>query len=180
MVAEADLGEVWRLHDGSDDPLLVPRYPRGRHRFDSPDGAFRVTYANTSRKGCVHEVYGDEGVIEGREGERRRFFGFVAGRPLRMIALDEADVRSALGIDLRICSTLRYRRTQAWANALHAWYPEADGIRYLGRNSAPERNHCFFLDRCGGSLSTRDEGPLRDFHRTVQAVARVRGIASEV
>lgn len=177
---EARALDVWRLHRGVGDPLDVPRYSRGRHRFDSPDGRLRVTYANTSRKGCIHEIYGDEKVIEGGEGDLRAFFRLGARRLLKVIALDDADVRGAFGLDLRICSTLEYPRTQAWAEALYAWYPEADALRYLGRNSAPERNYCLFLERCEEVLSMQHEGPLRKFRRTVQVVARNRGIASEV
>jgi hypothetical protein len=176
---EANL-DAWRLHRGTGDPLDVPQYPTGRYRFDSPDGAFRTTYANTSRKGCIAEIYADDKVIERAEGESRHFFRFGASRPLKVIALDEAEVRSLLGLDLRVCSTLSYERTQAWAKALYAWYPEANGIRYLGRNSAPERNYCLFLDRFEGEVFTENEGQLRKFRRTVQAIARAHGIASEV
>lgn len=171
---------VWRLHGGKDDPLSIPQYPEGRYRFDAPDGAFRVTYASTSRKGCIAEVYGDDKVIEREEGGRRHFFRFGASRPLKVIALDAANVRSVLKLDLRICSTLFYERTQAWAKVLYSWYPEASSIRYLGRNSAPERNYCLFLDRFESDVFAENEGPLRTFRRTVQAVARTHGIASEV
>lgn len=171
---------VWRLHGGKDDPLAIPQYPEGRYRFDSPDGAFRVTYASTSRKGCIADIYADDKIIGREEGDRRHFFRFRASRPLEVIALDAASLRSVLGLDLRICSTLSYERTQAWAKVLYAWYPEADGIRYLGRNSAPERNFCLFLDRFESTVSAENEGPLRTFRRTVQAVARTHGIASEV
>lgn len=179
VLREADL-DGWRLHRGVASPLDVPRYPTGRYRFDAPDGAFRATYANTSRKGCIAEIYADDKVIASSEGESRHFFRFEANRRLRVVALDEAEVRSLFGLDLRVCSTLAYERTQAWAKALYGWYPEADGIRYLGRNSAPERNYCLFLDRVEGEVFAEDEGSLRDFRRTAQAVARAYGIASEV
>jgi len=180
LVLREDNLAAWRLHRGTGNPLDMPQYPTGRYRFDSPDGAFRATYANTSRKGCIAEIYADDKVIERKEGEQRRFFRFEASRPLEVIALDEAEVRSLLRLDLRICSTLAYERTQAWAEVLHAWYPEADGIRYLGRNSAPERNYCLFLDRFEDAVFAENEGPLSKFRRTVQAVARAYGIASEI
>ena len=49
--------------------------------------------------------------------------------------------------------------------AFHEWYPEADGIRYLGRHAARHLNCCLFLDRCGEEVRFETQGTLRSCDR---------------
>jgi hypothetical protein len=61
-------------------------------------------------------------------------------RPLRLLRMDEMAVAAAFGLDNRISTEKPYGRTQAWSAAWRAWYPDLDGVAFLGRKSAPHRN----------------------------------------
>ena len=69
-------------------------------------------------------------------------------------------VAAAFGLDNRIATEKPYARTQAWSVAWHTWYPDLDGVAFLGRKSAPHRNLCLYLDRCA-EPRVRDRGDAR-------------------
>ncbi|HEX9734804.1 MAG TPA: RES domain-containing protein [Thermoanaerobaculia bacterium] len=153
----------WRIHAEA-NPLEARQYPTGKFRFDAPTGQYPVTYVNLDRHACYAEVFGD--VLEIPPWSGRRLLSQVrSNRPLQLIALDRAEVLKAFGLDLNICSSLDYARTRAWSRAWHEWYPQADGIRYLGRHAVQQRNVCLYLDRCGGDLEAGLEGHLQDLRR---------------
>jgi hypothetical protein len=157
------LKEAWRIQRPG-NPLRPRRRARGRFRFDAPGGEYPVTYVNLDRHACYAEVFGDAGEIPPAAADRR-LFRLRAKRPLRVVALDRATVQKAFGLDLNVCSSLDYERTRAWSLALHTWYPEADGIRYLGRHAVEDLNLCLFLDRCGDALEAAAEGSLGELRR---------------
>lgn len=123
-----------------------------------------MTYVNLDPFACYAEVFGNRMEIPPSAALRRRS-RIEAGRRLRLVGLDRAEVQKAFGLDLNICSTLDYARTQAWSRAWHDWYPDCDGIRYLGRHAVEKRNLCLFLDRCAGDLEATFEGFLKDLKR---------------
>ena len=123
-----------------------------------------MTYVNLDRFACYAEVFGNTLDIPPGQATRRRS-RLSSRRPLRLIGLERGTVQKAFGLDLNICSTLDYQRTQAWSRAWHAWYPDADGIRYLGRHAVENLSVCLFLDRCGRDLESVFEGLLKDLRR---------------
>jgi hypothetical protein len=160
---------VWRVHK-EPDPRNPPRYPTARYRFDAPASEYPVTYGNIDRLACFAEVYGDRGQILGDQATRS-LSQLIARRPLRLVALDEAEVFLALGLDARVNTTKRYDRTQSWSLALHKWFPAADGIRFSGRKAGKALNYCLFLDRCAADLDLYSQGQLQDLRAIVLAAA---------
>lgn len=160
---EQALEEAWRIQRPG-NPLRPRRRAHGRFRFDAPAGEYPVTYVNLDRHACYAEVFGDAREIPPSAADRR-LFRLRATRPLRVIPLDRARLQKAFGLDLNVCSCLDYARTRPWSLALHTWYPEADGIRYLGRHAVENPNLCLFLDRCGDALEAREVGTLADLRR---------------
>lgn len=157
-LSEELLERWWRLH-WEDDPCAERRYPGGRHRFDAPGGEFGVTYASDDPHAAFAETYGDARVVGKGEAARRRS-RLWSTRPLRLLRLDDMTVAAAFGLDNRISTERPYDRTQAWSLAWHTWYPELDGVAFLGRKSAPHRSLCLYLDRCSRDLRSELEGTL--------------------
>ena len=160
-LAEQPLDAAWRLHWDA-QPLRRRRGPKpGVSRFDAPGGDYAVTYVNEDRMAPFAEVYGDVRVLTKSEGQRR-WSRVAAGRPLRILQLDQEGVAAAFGLDLRIATEIDYGRTQAWSAAWHGWYADVaiDGIRYLGRKAITHLNYALFLDRCGADLTHVTEGKL--------------------
>ena len=80
-------------------------------------------------------------------------------------------VAAAFGLDNRISTEKPYERTQAWSAAWHDWYPELDGVVFLGRKSAPHRNLCLYLDRCADALAFESDGTLAELREDACAPA---------
>jgi RES domain len=153
---------LWRLHWEA-DPLRPRTHPRGRYRFDAPrNGAeYRVTYGNDARHGAFAEVYGDTRRIKAAD-RARHLSRIVAERRLRFVPLDDPHVQKVLDLDGRIAMSRQYARTMPWSRALHRWFPDADGIRYMSRHAGTKRNYCLFLDRSRDSLRVERSGDLGD------------------
>jgi hypothetical protein len=167
--------EAWRLHHGA-DPTAALRHKRGKFRFDAPAGEYPVTYGNEDDYACFAEVYGDSGEIA--PSDAGRYLSAVRStRPLRLLALDDSHVLAALGLDLRIATTVDYARSRLWGLRLHEWYPDCDGLRYLGRHAARHLNFCLFLDRCAGSLEPDTIGRLADLRYHVIRAAEAYNLA---
>lgn len=149
---------IWRLHWES-KPLWPKRRNPGAYRFDAPDGTYSVSYGNSSRRGCIAEVYGDIGRIAAGQA-RRRMTRLTTTRPLDLVLLDSAAVQKQLGLDARIATAKQYRTTQRWGAWLYS-HTNAEGIRYVSRHDNAERNYCLFLDRCRSALKSELEGDLR-------------------
>lgn len=171
---EEETLSAWRLHRGP-DALAIPLYEEGHFRFDTPAGQYSTVYANADRLGAFAEVYGDVGRIGPAEGSGRSLSHVYSTGPLRMVALDRGETQKALGLDARICVSRRYEITRQWAYAIHRWYPQASGIRYLSRHASPHHNYCLFLDRCRHLLVAELQGRLEELRATVLlAAARYR------
>jgi len=153
-------GEIscWRLH-WERDPLAARRYPAGRYRFDAPSGEYATLYCNADRLAVFAEVYGDVRVMEASQ-QKRRLSHIVSRESLRLVPLEDPGVQKRLGLDGRIGMSKQYPTTQAWALALHGWFPEADGIRYLSRHAGENRNYCLFPERCAGKLRVEEHGEV--------------------
>ncbi len=169
---------LWRLH-WEEDPLSPRRYPSGKYRFDAPSGEYPVTYGNRDRLGAFAEVYGDTRRIDSSQAARRLSL-IVSRRPLRLVPLDNAPTQKRLGLDGRINFSRQYPVTQRWSVALHTWLPETDGIRYLSRHAAEQRNYCLFLDRCGAHLRAELQGTLGDLHAVVLFAADKYSLVSDL
>jgi hypothetical protein len=171
--------DLWRLH-WEDDPRAPKVHVPGRYRFDAPAGEFPVCYGNVDRLACFAEVYGDTKLILDGQA-RRRLSKLTSLRPLRLIALDDEVTFHALGLDNRISTTRPYDRTQAWGLALHGWFPDADGLRFAGRNAGNRfLNYALFLDRCAGDLVVFRLGELRDLRPTALAAAQKFSLRCEI
>ena len=162
----------WRIHKSGEPPLDSTKHPTGKFRFDAPAGGFPVTYVNSDEYAVFAEPFGDARDIPPSAGDRRLVEVF-ANRPLHVLPIDDATVQKAFGLDLRICADRDYRWTRAWSRAWHRWYPEADGVRFVGRHTSPHLNLCLYLDRCLDALSTRDLGDLKSLRaHGLEAAAR--------
>jgi RES domain len=155
----------WRLH-WERSPRRPKRYPTGKFRFDAPAGQYKVTYVNEDRYATFAEVYGNQQGIP--PTDRTRILSRVTvGRELKLLTIDEAEVQKAFALDLNISAVTDYPQTQAWSPAWHTWYPDVDGIRYVGRHAVKKLNYCFFLDRCADALAFKREGVLHDLDDVV-------------
>jgi hypothetical protein len=155
---EAVLGDTWRLHD-EDDPTVERRFPIGKYRFDAPTGAYGVTYVGHDKLAIYNEVYGDEQVIPKRAADRRRS-RIWSTRPLTLLALADASVLAAFGLDQRVCTEKPYDTTQQWSQAWHEWYEDLDGLQFVARKSSPHLTTCLYLDRCSAALHFEVEGTI--------------------
>lgn len=164
---------AWRLHRGSRaiDPTI---FPTGKFRFDAPAGEYPVTYANLDEYAPFNEVFGDLRSIPATARDTR-FARIEVSRPLRLVAIDDPATLAAFDLDLQISASRDYDWTRRWSLAWHRWYPDADGIRYLGRHAAGALNLCLYVDRCGDALTARDLGALPDLpERGLEAARRFR------
>ena len=110
-------------------------------RFDhhlgpkGPSHPESVWYSATRLVGAVAEVFGRDGVLD-------RSCSFRVCRVELTASFEVVDLCAVgplrLGLDQRICSTLDYKLTQAWAQALYSAYPDFVGIRWSGRMSGSE------------------------------------------
>lgn len=167
-LAEAAV-EGWRLH-WEEDIAKPPRHATGIHRFDAPAGEYAVTYLNVDVSAAFAEVYGDLREIAPNQADRR-ISTVRATAPLRVVDLDNPETLAALDLDLKISASKEYSRTMLWSRAFHEWYPEAHGIRYIGRHAAHHLNYCLFLDRCGDKISSRLEGKMSGLRSVVLEAA---------
>lgn len=156
---EAVLASTWRLH-WEDDPTVERVYHAGRYRFDAPAGEFGVTYVGTDRLAVYAETYAEGSRVLAKTEAARQRSRIWSTRPLRLLRMDDMAVAAAFGLDNRISTEKPYERTQAWSVAWHTWYPDLDGIAFLGRKSAPHRNFCLYLGRCSDALDFEVEGTL--------------------
>lgn len=125
-----------------------------------------MTYANEDRYATFAELYGNQQEIP--PGDRTRILSRVAGtRPLKLLTIVEAEVQKGFGLDLNISAVTDYPQTQAWSLSWHTWYPDADGIRYVGRHAVKKLNYCFFLDCCADALRFKREGVLQELDHVV-------------
>ncbi len=165
---EEDLS-AWRLH-WEQDPIETRRYPTGRHRFDAPTGEYAALYCNADRLAVFAEVYGDVRLLE--EDQRERRLSHISSEEsLRLVPLDDPGVQKRLGLDGRIGMSKQYPVTQRWAQALHRWFPEADGIRYLSPHAGENRNYCLFPERCAEKLRVEEQGEISALRETVLLAA---------
>jgi hypothetical protein len=135
-----------------------------------------VTYCNLDRYAAFAEVYGDVRSIAPNQAERL-LSRIWSERALRVVDLDSSETLAQLELDLKISTCTEYERTMAWSLALHEWYPEADGLRYLGRHATTRLNFCLFLDRCGDALGFETEGRLIDLRSRVLRAADAYNLA---
>ena len=167
-LAEEELS-AWRLH-WEQDPLEARRYPTGRYRFDAPSGEYAALYCNADRLAVFAEVYGDVRLLE--EGQRERRLSHISSEDsLRLVPLDYPGTQKRLGLDGRIGMSRQYPVTQRWAQALHRWFPDADGIRYLSRHAGENRNYCLFPERCAEKLRVEEHGGISALRETVLQAA---------
>lgn len=177
QLVEATLRDGWRLH-WERDPRHPKRRSSGRFRFDAPEGEFQVTYVNEDALGyaCFAEVYGDQRSIAPNQAERM-LSRVLSNQPLSVLALDDGETLAALRLDLEISASVDYERTMLWSRSIHSWYPDADGIRYLGRHATKKLNHCLFLDRCADKLGFETLGALEDLQDHVLLAADAYSLA---
>jgi hypothetical protein len=127
-------------------------------------------YCNADRLAVFAEVYGDVRVIDAAQRSRRLSRNSSEG-DLHLVPLDDPGVQKRLGLDGRIGMSRQYPTTQRWALALHRWFPEADGIRYLSRHAGEHRNYCLFVERCAGKLRIEEHGEISALRETVLLAA---------
>lgn len=128
-----------RLHPTAYDPIFFgPDGPDPVHRYDAPDGAFKVLYAALTLKAAVGEVlvrnparrYVFTSEIEPRASAVLRLT-----RDVTLAALHDERM-SSWGVSLTDLTAGDYAATQALAAAVHAHDVAIDGILYPSRFSA--------------------------------------------
>lgn len=160
---------LWRVH-AERNSLQPKTYPYGRWRFDAPANEYQVTYGNESLNAAFAEIYRDRGFIP-REDGHRFISVLMATEPVRLIPFDRADFLAQIGLDNLVSTTSNYAMTMKWSLAVRTWYPQADGIRYLGRKATEHRNFCLFLDSCSRKFNQHRLGPLIDLEAHVASAA---------
>jgi RES domain len=139
-----------------DDPLFE-RVPLGgppRSRFDCR--AFATVYASTALRGCIGELYADEGAFNPADGLHH--FRLTHVGDLRVATLDDTEYRSYFRLDERICVGGDYAICQCWSEAFYNW--GFDGISYASRLDDGETNYCLFASRCANRLTYERLGLL--------------------
>lgn len=164
-LVDVTLTDSWRVHD-EPDPLKPRKWPAGKWRFDAPDGSWDVTYANLTRIGAFAEVYASRREIGPTEAGRRLSRMSSTGA-LSLVRLDDPGVLSAFDLDTNISTVRIYTRTMRWGERLREWYPDAEGIAYLGRKAGSHTNFCLWLDRCAARLTFETVGQLADLEPEV-------------
>jgi hypothetical protein len=137
--------------------------PHPVHRFDDPDGRFRVCYLGTSAEVCFAET-------------------FLRNPPVRILSLDDLAARSLatvevrrelrlvpllgsslarLGVTAEIASGSDYEASQLWSHALWEHTDRVDGILYRSRHD--DSALCVAVyDRAKDGLSLVDDSSLLD------------------
>lgn len=171
------LRDGWRLH-WEPDPRKPNVHPKGKFRFDAPEGQYSVAYVNGDPKGygCFAEAYGDQRSIAPNQAQRH-LSSLSATTPLKVMGLDDGKTLAALKLDLDISASVDYERTMLWSKSIHDWYEDVDGIRYLGRHATKKLNYCLFLDRCSGKLEFETLGQLGDLRDHVLRAADTYSLA---
>jgi hypothetical protein len=168
---------LYRLH-WEEDPTNPRRHPTGKFRFDAPADEYAVTYLNSNLYACFGEVYGNEQVIAPDQADRTISEAAIRRR-LNLVPLHDGAAlkRLARGLDLTISTTIHYSRTMRWSRALHQWYPDADGLLYVGRHAGLHLNRCLFLDRCADALGFTPFGTVASQRETTIRAADAYALA---
>jgi hypothetical protein len=153
------IAESWRLH-WEPDPTVERKHATGKYRFDAPAGEFGVTYVSYDRLAAFAETYAEGSRALAKSEADRMRSKLWSTRPLKLLRMDDMAVASAFDLDNRVSTEKPYARTQAWSLAWHTWYPDLDGVRFLGRKSAPHSNVCLYLDRCANALKFENDDTL--------------------
>jgi RES domain-containing protein len=175
-LADESIAESWRLH-WETDPTIERRYPAGRYRFDAPAAQFGVTYVSDDRLAVFAETYAEGTRVLAKSEADRMLSKLWSTRPLKLLRMDDMAVAAAFDLDNRISTEKPYDRTQAWSLAWHTWYPDLDGVRFLGRKSAPHANVCLYLDRCSGAVAFENDNTLVNLRRDGLVACRRYNIA---
>ncbi len=137
LVAVTRVSLLWRVYDTTGPhgrqwyefrhfgPVATGRFD---HHVPPPgDQARAVLYVGLSVQTCVAEVFQDTRVID-RARRSRWLAGFRLARELRLLDLSGAWPTRA-GASQAISSGSR-ERARAWARAIHAAFPDVDGLWY--------------------------------------------------
>jgi hypothetical protein len=126
----------WRIHQQKHDPLFfgpLPGQPP-QHRFDAPDGSFRVCYLGTSEDASFAESFfrGPGLILEEGDLELRAFSQIQNTHSLRLVQMHGPGL-ARLGGTAAVASG-PYGVSQQWALALHNHADRPDGILYRARH----------------------------------------------
>lgn len=133
---------MWCIHRSIYGPIHYNRRSNGGspYRFDALNDEFGL-YASPSFAGCMAEaVLRDrfQGqslplLLDEEELTQRSVsdLGTTLGRPLRLADLTQSHFH--LGMDNRVLSTADYRGPNLWSRAIHASFPDLDGLYFTSR-----------------------------------------------
>jgi hypothetical protein len=133
------------------------------HRFDDPDGRFRICYFGTTFEVCFAET-------------------FLRNPPVRILAFDDLAARSIatvqvrrelrlvplhgpglarLGVSAELASASDYGRSQLWSRALWEHRDQPDGILYRSRHDDSALSAAVY-DRAKNALAIVEDRSLTE------------------
>ena len=146
-----------------------------QHRFDAPAGEYRTLYCAARLAGAFVEsvLRKPAGRIVTRAYvEERGWSEITARRALRLVKLRDEGLHWH-GTDAAISALDDYGVPRRMAHALHAAFPEADGIAYRARHNNGEVCYALF-DRV--SAADLAAGPPRPFAEHRAEVAQLMAL----
>jgi hypothetical protein len=136
-----------RIHAVGRDPLWFGPAPGAppAYRFDAPAGQYRTLYGAEQLAGAFAETLLRRArrILARDYVEQRQWSVVQTLRDLRLAKLYDNGLVSH-GVTADICAGDDYRDPQAFAAALHAAYPDCDGIAYRARHNNGEICYALF------------------------------------
>jgi RES domain len=140
-------GSLFRTHSITRNPLY---FGKSRlHRFDAPDGSYKVLYAGCDPFCAFIESLAKAAgtrVITTTELKNKALAEIKPARPLRLIDLTQSGTLVRIGADSRLFSG-EHGTAQLWSKALHDHPIAADGLLYPSRLDPVRHAAVLFEDR---------------------------------
>lgn len=176
-VVEYPAGAAWsRCHRTAINPILFGPLPGSPplHRFDAPNGEFRVLYLGLSYETAIVETLlrnPRRRIIDFVDLEIRSMATLINAQPLRLVAAHGAGL-AKLGTTAAL-STGPYRFSRRWSLELWTHKDRPDGILYASRHN-PELISAAIFDRSHARFAATT-APLLADEAQLAAVLRRHG-----
>ena len=151
------------------------------HRFDDPDGRFRVCYLGTTLEVCFAETFlrnPPVRILALCDLAERSIATIEVRRELRLVPVHGPSL-ARLGATAELASGSDYRGSQLWSHALWEHADTPDGIFYRSRHDHSAL--CVALyDRAKDGLATVQDAPLMDDSQLLARLLRRYALALTV
>lgn len=141
------------------------------HRFDDPDGRFRVCYLATTMETCFAETFlrnPPVRILSLEDLAERSIATIEVRRELRLVPIHGPGL-VRLGVTAEIASSNDYAVSQLWSRALWQHPDKPDGILYRSRHDDSALCVAVYNRAKDGLVVIRDESLVED----AQGLARV-------